>query len=105
MRAHKDAFCSENVTPLVETQAGGLYANRFSAPEKTVYTLYNARHRTYSGPVLELPARSGARYLDAWRGEALKPRETAGGRVLVDMPVDPRGVSCLIVEAAAGQPR
>ena len=101
LRAHKDAFCSEDVSPLVETLAGGLYANRFAAPGKTVYTLYNARHRTYSGPVLELPARPGARYLDAWRGEALAPRAASNGRVCVELPVEPRGVSCLVVETQA----
>lgn len=99
LRSYKDAFCSEDVTPLVETQAGGLYANRFAAPGRTVYTLYNARHREYRGPVLELPARAGTHYLDVWRGEALRPRETTGGRVLVEMTIEPRGVSCLAILA------
>ncbi len=98
LRTHKDAFCSDDVSPLVRTLAGGIYANRFTAPGKTVYTLYNARHRTYSGPVLELPALPGARYFDAWRGEALRPRASADGRVCVELPVEPRGVSCLVVE-------
>ncbi len=97
LRANKDAFCSENVTPLVETMAGGIYANRFVAPGRTVYTLYNARHREYRGAVLELPARAGARYFDAWRGEALRPRVAADGRAVVEMTVGPRGVSCLVV--------
>jgi hypothetical protein len=97
LRTYKEAFCSEEVAPLVQTKAGGLFANRFAAPGRTVYTLYNARHREYRGPVLELPARPGARYLDAWRGEALHPRETADGRVLIEMAVEPRGVSCLVI--------
>lgn len=102
LRANRDAFCSEDVTPLVATQAGGLYANRFAVPGKTVYTLYNARHRQYSGAVLELPARAGASYFDAWRGEPLRPRETADGRVSVDMVIEPRGVSCLLVSEKPG---
>ncbi len=105
LRAHRDAFCSEDVTPLAETLAGGLYANKFVVPGKTVYTLYNARHRQYQGPVLSLPLCKGARYFDAWRGVSLKPRETTDGQALVEMSVDPRGVSCLVVEAATGPKR
>ena len=98
LRTYKNAFCSEDVAPLVETQAGGLYANRFAAPGQTVYTVYNARHRGYRGPVLELPACAGACYLDAWSGAAIHPHATADGRVLVEMSVAPRGVSCLVVQ-------
>ena len=105
LRAHRDAFCSEDVTPLVATQAGGLYVNRFAVPGKTVYTLYNARHRQYCGTVLTLPIREGARYFDAWCGVALNPRETADGQVRVEMSVDPRGVSCLVVETTTGLKR
>ena len=97
LRSYKDAFCSEEVAPLVETEAGGLYANRFVSPGRTVYTLYNTRHREYRGVVLKLPAHAGAHYLDAWRGETLRPRETADGHVLVEMAIEPRGVSCLVV--------
>jgi len=102
LRKHKDAFCSDRVTPLVETKAGGIYANRFIAPDRTVYTLYNARHRQYDGAVLELPARVGVRYFDAWREKTLHPLATADGRVLVKMSIEPRGVSCLVVEGEPG---
>ena len=102
LRKHKDAFCSDRVTPLVETKAGGIYANRFIAPDRTVYTLYNARHRQYDGDVLELPARVGVRYFDAWREKTLHPLATADGRVSVEMSIEPRGVSCLVVEGEPG---
>jgi len=97
LRTHRDAFCSLDVQPLVPTEAGGIYANRFAVQSKTVYTLYNARHRTYHGVVLELTAEADCKYYDAWRKIDLTPRSVGQGRVLVEMSIAPRGVSCLVI--------
>lgn len=49
---HADAFTSNDVEPLIPTERRGLYANRFSAPGKTLYTLYNATPHTITGKFL-----------------------------------------------------
>ncbi len=97
LRAHRDAFTSPAPIPLVPTEAGGVWANAFPAPGKTVYTLYNARHSTVRGELLRVPAQPGARLRDEWNGRpALFRRE--GGEAIVSLELGPNDVGCLVVE-------
>jgi len=95
LRAHRDAFASDDVTPLVPTLMGGVFAHRFAAKRKVVYTLWNTRHRTSRGPVLTLPHRAGARYFDAWNGKPLLPTRTGDSDVIA-LSIGPRDVGCIV---------
>lgn len=96
LREHRDAFTSERPTPLVPTLLGGVFANAFPAQGKTVYTLYNSRHRTVRGDILLLPWIDGAVYEDAWNGRpATVCRQ--GDRAVVTLELGPHDVGCLIV--------
>ena len=95
LRAHKDAFTSDQPVPLVQTEMAGVYANFFPAERKTVHTLYNSRHRTVRGEVLAVKARPGARYFDAWHDVPLTPKRRDGSDV-VSLTLGPRDVGCVV---------
>jgi hypothetical protein len=97
LHEHRDAFTSLAPVPLVPTERGGVFANAFPAEGETVYTLYNARHRTVRGPVLRLRHADGARYVDAWHRRPAKI-ERDGREVVVHLELGPHGVGCLAVE-------
>ena len=97
LREHRDAFSSDRPTPLVPTLVPGIFANRFPTGNKVVYTLYNARHRTYRGPVLSLARREGMRCRDLWRECEVIPRVRDEKRLAFDVELQPRGVGALMV--------
>ena len=53
MKDNSDAFSSLSPEPLVPTSSPDLLANRFPAPHKTVYTLYNTSAQAITGRILE----------------------------------------------------
>jgi hypothetical protein len=93
--AHRDAFASHDVEPLVCTEVPGVFANRFSTANETVWTLYNANGRSVHAPVLSVPHVTGATYEDAWSGDALMP-ETTGDRAAVTVCLGPKAVGCIV---------
>ncbi len=107
LRKHRDAFTSLEPVPLVPTEMGGVWANEFPAApskaknqppvdSKTLYTLYNARHRTVRGEVLRLPHREGATYYDEWHQRPATVRR-AGAHVYLATELGPHGAGCLVV--------
>ncbi len=96
LREHRDAFTTANPMPLVPSEQGSVYINAFPVDRKTVYTLYNARHRTVRGPVLSLSRRKDAVYHDAWNDRPADVRVIDGNDV-VHLEIGPHGVGCLVV--------
>jgi hypothetical protein len=96
LREHRDAFTSDEPLPLVPTEAGGVFANLFPIKGKQVFTLYNSRHRTFSGEVLRVSHVAGAHYYDAWNHRALNVRRE-GPDAVVSAEVEPLGVGCVVV--------
>lgn len=96
-KAHADAFTSADVEPLAQTEAPGLYANRFSTAKKTVWTLFNANYRTLRGALVEVPDRPGAKYYDAWNERPVAVRSVGERRVL-ELEIGPRAVGCVAGE-------
>jgi hypothetical protein len=72
-----------------------VFANGFAAGGKTVYTLYNTRHRTVRGEVLRLPHRDDVRYEDAWHGRPAEVRRDGQDDVL-STELGPQGAGCLV---------
>ncbi|MFH1921148.1 MAG: DUF6259 domain-containing protein, partial [Planctomycetota bacterium] len=97
LREHGDAFAGDEPTPLVPTEMGGVFANAFSTPGKTVYTLYNSRHRTVRGTVLRLRHVDGATYHDAWH-ERPADFTLDGPDAIVRLEIGPNDVGCVVVE-------
>lgn len=96
LREQRDAFTSMNVEPLVETGVPGIFANVFRKGPKTVYTLYNARHRSFQGTILGPRWQNFLRAQDLWNGREIVPEQDG---MMTRLPVDlpPRGVGCLLL--------
>lgn len=88
-------FSGEGWTPLVETQASGVYASLWEAGGARLWTLVNRSERTVSGPLLRVQARAGDGYQDLIQGKELTP-PVEGGRVLFEGTIAPRGIGCFL---------
>lgn len=62
--AHGEVFRSADCEPLIPTLQADVYASRFTAGAKTIYTIYNAGYSTVHGPLLGIPARGQVRLTD-----------------------------------------
>jgi hypothetical protein len=96
--AHRDAFSSDTVEPLVPTLVPGVFANAFITDKETVWTLYNANGRSVHGPCLRVPHPPGATYQDAWRGTDLKP-EIRDGQAYLTVALGPKEVGCVLQDS------
>jgi hypothetical protein len=92
--AHREAFASHDVQPLVATEVAGVFANRFSTQGETLWTLYNANGRSVRTPVLRVRDVAGAAYEDAWNGHQLTP-EIEGDRAAMAVELGPKGIGCV----------
>ncbi len=89
---HEAAFLTTTPKPFVPTERADLFANRFPGPKETVWTLWNARYRTLTGPVLRVAHVSGARYLDLWNERELHPSIGKDGIATLSTTLGPRGI-------------
>ncbi|MCC7493398.1 MAG: hypothetical protein IT204_13670 [Fimbriimonadaceae bacterium] len=94
---HRAAFAAADLEPLVPTLQPGVYANRFSAPKETVWTLYNANGRSVRGGLLRVPHVAGTTYLDAWTQRPLQPR-IAGNVAELALELGPKQIGCLAAQ-------
>ncbi|MEW6354765.1 MAG: DUF6259 domain-containing protein [Planctomycetota bacterium] len=92
---HVDTFTSEDVEPMVRTEAPNLFANRFSVPAKAVWTLFNANYRTLRGRLMVVPHIEGATYADAWGGKPVDAK-IEGGMAALSFEIGPRSVGCIV---------
>ncbi|MCX6910783.1 MAG: DUF6259 domain-containing protein [Verrucomicrobia bacterium] len=92
--AHRAAFASHDVVPLVPTEVSGVFANLFRAPKENVWTLYNANGRSVGKPVLRVKHVRGATYEDAWSGKPLTPAIRDGFASLA-LELEPKGIGCV----------
>ena len=93
--AHRDAFASHDVHPLVSTEVGGVFANLFRTPQENVWTLYNANGRSVHQAVLRVQHVPGATYEDAWNGKPLLPA-VQDGWVRIASELGPKGIGCVV---------
>ena len=92
---YEDAFCSDDVAPLIPTLKPTVYANRFSSEEHTVWTLFNAEYRTFRGDCLRVAHEEGTRYVDAFSGDEIDVR-IEGGVATIPVELGPRAVGCVV---------
>ncbi|NUQ63492.1 MAG: hypothetical protein HUU20_13520, partial [Pirellulales bacterium] len=97
LRKHRDAFTTLRPMPLAPTLAAGVFANAFPIDGKTVYTLYNARHRTVRGEVLRIPAAESSAIHDEWHAKPAQVRRD-GTEAVVTLEIGPHDVGCIAVE-------
>lgn len=96
LHKHRDAFTTLKPTPLTPTLLGGVFANAFPVAGKTVYTLYNTRHRTVRGEMLRIPAAEGSAIDDEWYGKPAEFRRD-GAEIAIHLEIGPHDVGCVVV--------
>lgn len=94
-RKFSDAFTSTEVEPLVKTEIPHLFANRFSTPQYTLWTLYNANFQTIRGNLLRVKHIKGRQYYDVWNNRLIKFKEIKDMAEL-DFDIGPRSIGCII---------
>lgn len=92
-KKHADVVRSRDCEPLVPTLRPLVYANRFSAGKKTLWTIYNATGHTVDGPVLEVDVAKGQRLLELLSGKELTGG--AGGKRQISLYLPRDGVACV----------
>ncbi|MBT3380900.1 MAG: hypothetical protein HN742_12645 [Lentisphaerae bacterium] len=95
LHAHRDAFRSSDVEPLVRTAIPNLFANRFSTQSKNVWTLFNANYRTVRGAILRVRHPAKAAYMDAWN-ERPVAHQVRDGEATITLEIGPRAVGCVV---------
>ncbi|MEI6501774.1 MAG: hypothetical protein WCP21_12205, partial [Armatimonadota bacterium] len=92
---YADCFGSDDATPWVRTAAAGITANLFPGKNRNLWTVYNGRPKTYSGVVLAIAHKPGAKYRDAWNGVPLTP-VIKDGIAFLSLTLDPQQPGCVV---------
>ncbi|NWG12062.1 MAG: SUMF1/EgtB/PvdO family nonheme iron enzyme, partial [Acidobacteria bacterium] len=98
-RRFASLFTGEHWTPLVETEAAGVYAGLWEGDGMRLWTLVNRAEKTVAGPLLKVEARGDEQVLDLIGGKELKPAAEEG-RVLLEGSIGPRGIGCFLAGPA-----
>ena len=89
LRANADAFSGLEWEPLVPTLHPSVYANRWPAGDKVLFTLFVVADVPEGSPVLAMPHRPDARYVDLWSRKELQPEVVAGeARLVLPLALD-----------------
>lgn len=73
LRQNNDAFLDYNWTPLIGTKADNVFVNKWSAGDKTVYTVLNMKAEGVNGPLFPAVKREGRHWVSLWNHENLEP--------------------------------
>jgi iron(II)-dependent oxidoreductase len=89
-------FASESWEPFLPTLAPDIDAASWEEDHVTVFALANWATEPFSGPVLEVTHRAGARYFDLWQGLELTPA-VQGSIATIALDLDARGISAIAI--------
>ncbi len=93
---HIDAFTSDCVEPLIATEQRGIFANRFSAENEDIITLYNAHYHTVQDEFLTL--NGNAQSVEMLWGIRDFTAKANDGSITVTGKFDPHEVACIAVK-------
>ena len=91
LKEHEDAFLSLDPRPFIDTERNEVYCNEFPGANETVWTFWNGRYRTVSGPVLRVKHVQGARYVNVWNEKELRP-VIEGDTAIIAVTIGPRDI-------------
>lgn len=96
LRNHQDAFTDLNWTPFIGTLIPGVFANRWIAGDKTVYTLYNNNDQPVQGPVLKVPLGREYKVYDLLNGNLVDAALLSDSAYL-PVSISAKESACLVV--------
>ncbi len=73
LRNNSDAFLDNDWTPLIKSATDRVYVNRWTAGDKTVFTVLNMDQRGYNGPLFSVGDTAGRHLVSIWRHEEITP--------------------------------
>lgn len=88
LREHTYNFTSQDYTPLIPTTEDLVYANRWKAGDKTVYTIFSLIAAGYKGVLFDVPVSSEMHYVDVWHHSMLEPIKQANGKYGITAETD-----------------
>jgi len=95
LREHKDAFLDLDWQPYIKILPEGVYANKWNAGEKIVYTLLNTNNDKIEGQILTVPEPEARKYYDVWGGSEIGiSRED--GKCTLSLSLEPRSAGCVV---------
>ena len=94
LHENEDVLAGRDCEPLVPTLARRIYANRFRAGEKTLYTLFNATGHSFAGPVLRSELAPEEHVFDLLAGREAEIHRS-GRDAEVDVFLPREGIVCL----------
>ncbi|MFN7993122.1 MAG: formylglycine-generating enzyme family protein [Bryobacteraceae bacterium] len=81
-RAFPEMLVSPDWEPHTPTIQYGVYASKWPAGQRTLWTIVNRNEYNVAGEQIVIPAPSGRRFYDLWNGAELAPGITAGKATL-----------------------
>jgi len=95
LREHNDAFRDLDWQPYIKTLTKGVYANKWNAGEKTVYTLLNTNNDKSEGQILAVSEEEARKYYDVWSGNEIGiGREN--GKCMLSLSLESRSAGCVV---------
>ena len=94
LKENSDAFGSLDAEPMIPTLLPMVYANKFPANNKILYTVYNATNKAVSGNLMALDNNKDWHIVDLYRFCQVKTT-TKDDRLLVGIDLPPRSVTCM----------
>jgi hypothetical protein len=95
LRKYNDCFNSDKPEHLIPTLRGDVYANKFPAKNRTLWTVMNASGITIRDNVIAVEHKPNARYYNAANGQKLG-YTVRDNKAYINMKLDPQSVSCVL---------
>jgi formylglycine-generating enzyme required for sulfatase activity len=94
-RKFAELFVSLDWEPYATTVQQGVFASKFPAADRTLWSIVNRNEYDMSGEQLVVPHRDGRRYYDLWNGEQFEPR-VVDGQAFVSLKLETRGYGAVL---------
>jgi hypothetical protein len=94
-RQFPDIWSSQDWEPFVPTVQHGIFASKFPAADRTIFTLVNRDSVDTDGPQLRLPYRQGIVYFDLWNGKKLTIQKEHN-QVVLSFPIEAHGFGAVM---------
>ncbi len=88
-------FESQGWQPFYPMQLYGVFASRWPLGDRTVWTIVNRNEYDVKDREMKVPAKSGMRYFDLYRGVELQPEHGGDGDVLT-FPIEAHGYDAVM---------
>jgi gamma-glutamyl hercynylcysteine S-oxide synthase len=73
LRENTNNFTSGTITPLVTTSADSIWVNKWTAANKTIYTIYSIHPQGYKDALFQVQPTAGYHFVDLWHHKKIEP--------------------------------